>query len=62
MGPTRRSRAMKNEAAEIIFRKKRERRRQLAKLPFEKKIEIVVELQKAAAAIRKDPRRIVWPI
>jgi hypothetical protein len=34
----------------------------LARLPFEKKIEIVVELQKTAAAIRKDPRRIVWPI
>jgi hypothetical protein len=53
---------MKSEAAEIVFQKKRERRRQLAKLPFEKKIEIVVELQKTAAAIRKDPRRIVWPI
>jgi len=53
---------MKNKTAEIIFRKKRERRRQLARLPFEKKIEIVVELQKTAAAIRKDPRRIVWPI
>ena len=37
---------MKNKAAEIVFRKKRERRRQLARLPFEKKIEIVVELQK----------------
>jgi len=53
---------MKNKSAEIVFRKKRERRCQLAKLPFEKKIEIIVELQKAAAAIRKDPRCIVWPI
>ena len=53
---------MKNKAAEIIFRRKRERRRLLAKLPFEKKVEIVVELQKAAAEIRKDPRLIVWPI
>jgi len=53
---------MKNSTTEIIFRKKRERRRQLAKLPFERKIEIVVELQKTAAAIRKDPRRIVWPL
>ena len=53
---------MKNKAAERIFRQKRDRRRQLAKLPFEKKIEIVVELQKTAAAIRKDSRRIVWPI
>lgn len=53
---------MKNKTVELIFQKKRERRRQLAKLPFEKKIEIVVELQKAAAVIRKDPRHIVWPI
>ncbi len=53
---------MKNRAAEIVFRKKRKRRRQLARLPFEKKIEIVVELQKTASAIRKDPRRSVWPI
>lgn len=53
---------MKSKAAETVFQKKRERRRQLAKLPFEKTIEIVVELQKTAAAIRKDPRRIVWPI
>ena len=40
---------MKNNAAELFFRKKQERRRQLVRLPFEKKIEIVVELQKAAA-------------
>ena len=53
---------MKNKAAERIFRQKRDRRRQLAKLPFEKKIEIVVELQKAAAGIREDARRKVWPI
>lgn len=53
---------MKNKTVELIFQKKRERRRQLAKLPFEKKIEIVVELQKAAAVIRKDPRHIVWPL
>ena len=53
---------MKDKAAEIVFRKKRERRRQLAKLPFEKKIEIVVELQRVAAVIRKDPGRIVWPL
>jgi hypothetical protein len=53
---------MKNEPAKTALEKKRERRRQLAKLPFEKKIEIVVELQKAAAGIRKDSRRIVWPI
>lgn len=53
---------MKNKAQDDIFEKKRERRRQLARLPFEKKIEIIVELQKAAAAIRKDPCRRVWPL
>lgn len=44
---------MKNDLAklaEYIFEKKR--RRQLARLPFEKKIEIVVDLQKIAASIR----------
>ena len=37
---------MTSESAETAFKKKRERRRQLARLPFEKKIEIVVERQK----------------
>jgi hypothetical protein len=53
---------MKSKSAETAFKKKRARRRQLAKLPFEKKIEIVVELQKTAAGIREDPRRKVWPL
>lgn len=53
---------MKNKSAETAFMKKRERRRQLAKLPFEKKIEIIVELQKAAAGVREDLKRRVWPI
>ena len=50
------------KSAEYIFEKKRERRRRLAKLPFEKKIEIIVELQKAAAIIRSDSRHKVWPL
>jgi hypothetical protein len=45
-----------------IFRQKRARRAQLAGLPFEKKIEIVVELQKMAKGIGKNARRAVWPI
>lgn len=53
---------MKNRSAEISFEKKRERRRRLAKLPFEKKIEIIVELQKAAAGVREDLKSRVWPI
>jgi len=53
---------MTNRSAERALMKKRERRRELAKLPFEKKIEIVVELQKAAAGVREDLKRRVWPI
>ena len=53
---------MKSKSAETALKKKRERRRQLARLPFEKKIEMVVELQKAAAGIRGDSRRKVWPL
>ena len=53
---------MDDKVVEKVFRKKRDRRRRLAKLPFEKKIEIVVALQKAAAGIREDPRHIIWPI
>ncbi len=53
---------MKRRAFEAVFEKKRERRRQLAKLPFEKKIEIIVELQKAAAGTQKAASRRVWPI
>ncbi len=55
---------MKNKPAKTVFEKKRDRRRELAKLPFEKKIEIVVELQKAASEIRndrRDRRRVIWP-
>jgi len=53
---------MSRKSAERVFERKRKRRRQLAKLPFERKIEIVVELQKAAAEIRKDPSRPIWPL
>ena len=53
---------MKSESAETVFKKKRERRRLLARLPFEKKIEIIVELQKAAAGIRREPHRKPWEL
>jgi hypothetical protein len=53
---------MKNRSAEAVFKKKRERRRQLARLPFERKIEIVVELQKAAAGVQKGTSGRVWSI
>ncbi|NTU51065.1 MAG: hypothetical protein HGA94_01320 [Candidatus Aminicenantes bacterium] len=51
---------MKSKSAEAVFKKKRERRRQLAKLPFERKIEIVVELQRTAADIRAVAGRKPW--
>lgn len=51
-----------NKSAEQVFEKKRERCRQLTKLPFEKKIEIVVELQQTAAEIRPDKSRRVWSL
>jgi hypothetical protein len=51
---------MISKTADTVFERKRERRRLLAKLPFEKKIEIVVELQRAAAGIRKEAGRKPW--
>ncbi|MCJ7611694.1 MAG: hypothetical protein MUP19_05460 [Candidatus Aminicenantes bacterium] len=53
---------MENKIADRIFLQKRARRAQLAGLPFEKKNEIVVELQKMAKGIRKNAHRAVWPI
>ncbi len=53
---------MKNRAAERIFRHKRERRAQLSRLPFEKKIEIIVELQKMAGGIKKKNAKPIWPL
>ncbi len=54
--------AVKSRSAKTVFAKKLARRRELAKLPFEKKIEIIVELQKAAAGIRTPSAHRVWPI
>jgi len=53
---------MKNRTTERIFAQKRARRAQLAKLPFEKKIEIVVKLQKMACGVTKNARKPVWRI
>jgi hypothetical protein len=57
-----REKSVKNKVAQKIFQKKRARRAQLARLPFEKKIEILVELQKMASGISKNARKRVWPI
>ena len=53
---------MDSKAAMTAFEKKKKRRIELAKLPFEKKIEIVVELQKAAAGICRGLHRKIWEI
>ena len=53
---------MKNKSAERVFEQKREASAPTGPAPFEKKIEIVVELQKAAAGIRQGPRHIIWQL
>jgi hypothetical protein len=50
---------------EKIFRAKDLRRRQLAKLPFEKKIEILVKLQEMAKGIKREEnvdKKMIWRI
>ncbi|TRZ90686.1 hypothetical protein D4R89_03990 [bacterium] len=56
-----RSASLEKRVARDTFAQKLDRRARLAGLPFEKKIEILIELQKMAAGIRKDPPRIIWP-
>ena len=46
--------------AEKQFRAKEKRRRELAALPFEKKIEILIQLQKIAYSIRKPSKKEWW--
>jgi hypothetical protein len=53
---------MNDRAARAIFRAKAARRRELARLPFEEKIRMVVQLQKIAADIRKAQKPLVWKI
>jgi hypothetical protein len=53
---------MYDRVVKAIFRAKTDRRRKLARLPFEEKIRIVVRLQGIAAAIRNDKRELVWKI
>jgi len=50
---------------ENIFRAKSLRRKELARLPFKKKIEILIELQIMAKGVkkkRKDREQIIWTI
>lgn len=53
---------MKDGNIDSLFRKKREWRCDLTKLPFVKKIEIVIELQKVAAGHLTGPRRRAWTL
>jgi len=58
---------MVNRAKKIekIFSAKDLRRKQLAKLPFEKKIEILVRLQEMAKGIKREgnvEKKMIWRI
>lgn len=55
----------RNKYIEKIFRAKKKRRIELAKLPFEKKIDILIELQKMASgvpSIRRKHKLGPWKI
>lgn len=52
---------MKNKEIAEIFRLKALRRKELARLPFEKKIEILISLQEMAQGIKSLPGRL-WKI
>jgi hypothetical protein len=50
---------------ENIFKEKSLRRKELARMPFKKKIEILIELQKMAKGVskkRENKEQIVWQI
>ena len=49
---------LRQREAEKLFQVKQRRRRELAKLPFERKIRILIELQKIADDIRATLRGI----
>lgn len=53
---------MTDKDIQRISRAKLRRRRELAKLPFDKKIEIIIEMQKIARDICKDRKYRVWQI
>jgi len=50
-----------NEVAERLLREKRARRRQLAALPIEEKVAIVVQMQRMANDIRRKTGRQPLP-
>jgi len=55
----------KNEVLRDILRAKSLRRKELSKLPFEKKIEILIQLQKMAKGANRpggNKDRIIWMI
>jgi hypothetical protein len=55
----------KNEVLRNIFRAKSLRRKELSKMPFEKKIEILIQLQKMAKGVKRPGNmkdRNIWRI
>lgn len=54
-----------NEVLRNIFRAKSLRRKELSKIPFEKKIEILLQLQRMAKGVKRPggkKDRIIWMI
>ena len=55
----------RDEVLKNIFRAKKLRRRELSRLSFKKKIEILVQLQKMAKRVKKSrgkEKRIIWTV
>lgn len=55
----------RDEVLKNIFRAKKLRKRELSRLPFKKKIEILVRLQKMAKRVKKssgEEIRIIWTV
>lgn len=50
------------ERNQKVFAAKARRRRELAQLPFEEKLKILIDLQATAYKIKKDERYKPWPI
>jgi len=53
---------MNDDALKRIFQAKSRRRREMASLPFEEKIKILIQLQRLAKDIRKDIKFRVWKV
>ncbi|MBN1445732.1 MAG: hypothetical protein JW957_06465 [Candidatus Omnitrophica bacterium] len=52
----------KEKLRRVLFRGKEQFHKIQAKLPFEEKITLLIELQKIASEIRPSENRIVWKV